>query len=100
MVRKMRRKSATSLSSLLSGVIDDLGVSKRLDETNVEEAWRSIAGPQVARVTNRVRMRDGRLTIFLTDAAWRHALHAERPAWMRRVNEALGRDVVKEILFR
>ena len=95
-----RFKKPSSLSSLLSGVVDDLGVKTRLGEAGVEDTWRKVAGPQADRVTRRVRMTDGKLTVYLTDATWRHALHAQREDWKDRVNEALGQPLVQEIVFR
>ncbi len=95
-----RFKRPSPLSSLLSDVADDLGISRRLDETQIEETWRAVAGVQSARVTRRVRMQKGVLTVYLTDATWRHALHAQREDWRVRLNEALGEDVVSEIVFR
>lgn len=95
-----RFRPPKSLSTLLPDVVDDLGVSRRLDEARVEETWRVVAGPQAARVTSRVRMVDGTLTVYLTNATWRHALHAQREDWRHRVNEALGSEVVTEIVFR
>jgi predicted nucleic acid-binding Zn ribbon protein len=95
-----RARHPSSLSSLLSAVVDDMGISDRLGDTNVEETWKKVVGPQAARVTRRVRMAGGRLTVYLTDATWRHALHAQREEWRDRVNEAVGQPLVKEILFR
>lgn len=95
-----RFKKPAPLASLLRGVVDDLGLTDRLDDTRIEEAWRKLAGPAAERVTSRVRMQDGRLTVYLNDATWRHALHAEREAWRLRINEAVGRNAVQEILFR
>ena len=75
-------------------------MSERLGQARVEETWRRVAGPQAARVTRRVRMSEGRLMVYLTDATWRHALHAQREDWRDRLNQALGEDLVSEIQFR
>lgn len=95
-----RFKRPSPLSSLLSDVAEDLGISGRLDETQIEETWKSVAGVQAARVTRRVRMTRGVLTVYLTDATWRHALHAQREEWRTRLNEAIGHETVSEIVFR
>ncbi|MFT4604112.1 MAG: putative nucleic acid-binding Zn ribbon protein [Rhodothermales bacterium] len=95
-----RFKRPSSLSSLLSDVTQDLGITRRLDETQIEETWKSVAGVQAARVTRRVRMNRSVLTVYLTDATWRHALHAQRKEWRVRLNEALGHELVSEIVFR
>ncbi|MBO6574893.1 MAG: DUF721 domain-containing protein [Rhodothermales bacterium] len=95
-----RFRKPNSLSSLLGNVVEDLGLSTRLNETKVEETWRQLAGPQADRVTRRVRMKDGVLTVYLTDATWRHALHAQRKEWCTRLNVALDGEPVREIIFR
>lgn len=95
-----RFKRPSPLGSLLSDLVDDLGIAGRLDQTQVEETWKKVAGPQAARVTRRVRMQDGTLTVYLTNATWRHALHAQRDDWRDRLNEALGSESVSEIVFR
>jgi len=36
----------------------------------------------------------------MRSAAWRHTLHLQREDWRQRLNEHLGREVVREIVFR
>ncbi|NNE70836.1 MAG: DUF721 domain-containing protein [Rhodothermales bacterium] len=95
-----RFKRPSQLGSLLSDLVDDLGLAGRLDEAKVEETWKQVVGPQAGRVTRRVRMHGGTLTVYLTDATWRHALHAQRAEWRERLNDALGSEAVSEIVFR
>lgn len=95
-----RRKSPSRLGELIPDAVDALGVSDRLDEARIEMIWRGMAGPQVERVTRRVRLQGDRLVVQLTSAAWRQALHQQREAWRARINEAIGRDRVREIVFR
>lgn len=95
-----RRKSPASLGELIPGVVDDLGLTDRLDETRVESEWRKIAGPKIGRVTRRVRLHGDKLVIQLDSAAWRQALHMQRDEWKERINEAIGGDRVAEIIFR
>lgn len=98
--RMIRKNSASALSDLIPAVIDDLGVGDRLEQTAVEEAWRNIAGPQLERVTGRVRLQGARLTVEVTSSAWRQALTMQKEAWRKRLNDALGSQRVAELVFR
>lgn len=95
-----RKNSASALADLIPAVIDDLGVGERLEQTAIEETWRRIAGPQLERVTGRVRLHKGRLTVEVKSSAWRQALTMQKDAWRQRLNDALGSERVAELVFR
>jgi predicted nucleic acid-binding Zn ribbon protein len=88
------------LGDVLSGVIDELGLRKKLDEARVVEAWKGVAGPQVERETERAWVKGGRLYVKIQSAAWRQELQMQRGRWKERLNDELGRALVDEIVFR
>ncbi len=100
MAASERRKSASSLAELIPDVVEDLGVGDRLDQARIEEAWRQVAGEQIGRVIGRVRLSGDRLTVEVTSSAWRQALTMQREDWRARLNEAVGAERVREIVFR
>lgn len=94
------RGKPTALGALLENVIDSMGLQPRIDAARVVEAWAVVAGPQICAVTERARYQDGALSVHLTSAVWRHSLHTQRSQWRNRLNEELGGDLVREIVFR
>ena len=96
----IRKNSASALADLIPAVIDELGVGERLEQTAIEEAWRELAGPQLERVTGRVRLHKGRLTVEVKSSAWRQALTMQKEAWRQRLNDALGSERVADLVFR
>jgi predicted nucleic acid-binding Zn ribbon protein len=88
------------LGNVLQEVIDRLGVREKIDEAQVVETWASVAGPQVNSVTESAWMKGDTLIIKISSSAWRQELHMNRRAWKQRLNDAIGREVVEEILFR
>ena len=96
----MPRHDPQSLGDVLSDLVDSYGYRDRLDAARAVEAWPLVAGDRVAAQTEQAWMRDGVLTVRVASAAWRHQLHLQRDAWRQRLNDALGREVVREIAFR
>ncbi|CAM3206595.1 DUF721 domain-containing protein [Rhodothermus bifroesti] len=88
------------LGAVLKEVIERLGLKSRIEAAQVVETWAALAGPQINRVTDAVWVRDGTLYVKLTSAAWRHTLHLQREQWRLRLNEALGKPLIQEIVFR
>jgi predicted nucleic acid-binding Zn ribbon protein len=72
----------------------------KIDEARVVETWATIAGDRVNAVTESVWMKSDTLFVKISSAAWRQELHMNRRAWRDRLNDALGREIVGEIMFR
>ena len=89
-----------SLGRALRAWIDQHGLRQRVDEAQAIETWAHLAGPAILRVTAGVTARHGVLTVRLTSAMWRHHLHQQREEWRQKLNQALGREVIDEVVFR
>ncbi|HEU5115713.1 MAG TPA: DUF721 domain-containing protein [Isosphaeraceae bacterium] len=89
-----------ALNDLLGAVIKDLGIQRKLDEVRTVEAWATLAGPQINGVTQSAWVRGDKLYVKITSATWRQELHLRRGDWRDRLNEQLGSDLVREIVFR
>ncbi len=88
------------LQQVMQGLIDDLGIRRKLDEVRAVEAWAALAGPQINAVTDSAWVKGGRLYVRIHSSAWRQELHLSRSGWRRRLNEQLGGDYISEIVFR
>ncbi len=88
------------LGSVLQTLIDRMGLRRKIDQARVVEAWATLAGPQINRVTESAWVKDRTLYVKIASAAWRHELHLRRHAWRRRLNDHLGADLVQDIVFR
>ncbi len=88
------------LGAVLQDLIDRLGLRRKIDEARIVEAWAVVAGPQINGVTESAWVKGGTLYVRIHSAAWRHELHLRRHAWGRRLNDHLGADLVREIVFR
>ena len=88
------------LGDLMDTAIDDLGVRAGVDQSRAIEVWHDIAGPIIARVTERVWVRRGKMFVELNSGTWRQELHMHRIQWRNRLNEKLGKRIINEIIFR
>lgn len=95
-----RTGSPQHIGSVLADLIARLGIGPRLMEEKAVEAWAELAGPSIIAVTDSVRMRSGRLIIKITSPTWRYELNLQREEWRDRVNDYVGEDIVREVVFR
>ncbi len=92
--------SPQSLGTVIQSVIDRLGLRQYINEARIIETWATLAGPQVNGVTSSVWLKGETLFVKIRSAAWRQELHLRRRDWRQRLNDDLGEELVKEIVFR
>jgi predicted nucleic acid-binding Zn ribbon protein len=88
------------IGEVLDGLIEDLGIERRLDEARAVDAWHEVVGPKASSLTDSVWLKGGRLFVHVNSAVWRTELHRSRTLWKDRINAHLGKPLVEEIIFR
>ncbi len=88
------------MGQALERLTRSLGIGKMLDEYGVLAAWSSVVGERIAAVSTALRIENGVLFVGVTTAPWRAELAMQRQDIMRRINAAVGKEVVREIRFR
>jgi hypothetical protein len=66
----------------------------------IEEVWEQIMGKTVARYTDKIRIHGQTLYIDTAIAPLRQELLYQKETIVRRVNEALGEMVIKEVVIK
>jgi len=61
--------------------------------------WQELAGPMVTSHTTGAHLRDGTLVIYVDGPAWATELTAMSETYRKRINEDLGKNVVRTIRF-
>lgn len=65
----------------------------------IEEVWEKIMGKTVARYTEKIHVYEGKLYIKTYVAPLRSELVYQKEIIIQRVNEALGENVVKDVVI-
>lgn len=87
------------LKDLLQQFIDKSGRQRLYDERRVLTLWPEVVEPLVAQNTLCKDIKNGVLTVKVTNAALRFELLARKSEIIRQLNDRLGVDAVKDILF-
>ena len=92
--------SLSSLGSALHDAFDQYGLKSKIREREIFLHWEEIVGSAIAKQSEPVRVKSGRLLIRVSNAVWRQELLQMRTELIRKINHHLGVDIVKEIIFR
>lgn len=89
-----------SAGEALQSFLQDAGLLDTVARHRAVVLWPEVVGRQIAAVTTAQRLEGGILFVGVSTAPWRAELTMRRREIARRLNEAVGSDVVKDIRFR
>ncbi len=75
----------------------DLG--QRLEEAQIWEHWRAIAGPELAPHATPIGIRDGTLLVAVDSAVWMHKFSYHKSEIIDKSNDFLTQEKLSEVFF-
>lgn len=88
-----------SLASILPGLLRRFGLEDAAAGWRAVSEWPALAGDRIARRSRATGFRDGILTVEVDGSAWMHELGFLKRDLVRRANQHLGAEVVREVRF-
>lgn len=95
----MKRTQAQQIGEIINGYLKQENLDLALDEHRASALWPEIVGQGVNRYTMRRWVKDGVMHVQLSSAPLRNELMLNRSRIVALVNEALGREVIHDIVF-
>lgn len=89
-----------SMAQALQQFLNESRIKGDMQALQIQEAWESIMGKTVARYTDKIRLIDHKLIITTTVGPLRSELLFQKENIIKRVNEKMGGEVVKDLLIQ
>ena len=98
---KARPDRCQATGDILPKIMQRLGLSERLQETEMIEAWTKIVGEFIATHSAPVSLREGVLFVRVLQPALHYELEQiSKPAILRKLKQRFGGKTIREIKFR
>lgn len=95
----MKRQNAQPISNILQRYLREEGLESPLNEYRLIQSWEAVLGQGIARYTGRMFIKNQTLHVHLTSPALRQDLQMARKSLAHRLNEAVGAQVIADIVF-
>lgn len=95
----MKRTDPQQIGQFVERVLSQAGISDRLDEHRICVLWPEIVGPGINRYTVRRFVDGGKLHVYLTSAALKNELMFNRQSLVKALNDAVGRQVITDVIL-
>lgn len=100
-VERAWANAGRSLADLVPRMLEGLRVERRRSESQIVTLWHQIVDPSVATHAQPVGLVRGTLFVSVDNSVWlEEIIRYRRREILERVQDAMGKDVVKKISFR
>jgi hypothetical protein len=89
-----------SIGEALKQFLDSSRIKGGIQALQIEDVWEKIVGKIVARYTNKLQIFGDKLIITTDVAPLKQELIYQKEKIKQRVNEALGKNTIKEIVIQ
>lgn len=96
----MKKSNQQSIGEAIREFLRTHHLEEKITETRIAVFWEKIMGRHIARYTEKLELRNGVLTVYLTSSVLRSELSYGKTKIMRMINEEAGEDVLQDIVFR
>lgn len=99
----MRKRNSppriSSIGEILFSLLKHRGLAVEIKENAVFKSWAQAVGPQIAHQTKPDSLKNGILFVKTTSSAWAQQLHFLKGDILRKLNDLVGKETIKEIRF-
>lgn len=89
-----------SIGDVMKEFMKSTKLEAGLDVINVKETWYKTMGPAIKNYTQQIELKRQTLYVQLNSAVVKQELEYGKSKILKMLNEELGKDLIKEIVFR
>lgn len=89
-----------SIGEAMQKFLDESRLKGSIQALQIEEAWEQIMGKTIARYTDKIQIFGDKLIITTSVAPLKQELIFQKEKIMLRVNEALGKQVIRDVVVQ
>ena len=90
---------AKVLGNVFAQLFKDLGIDKAIQQNMAVSRWAEIVGDRISQISEAQRIENGVLFVRVSSPVWRNELVFMKSNLINSMNEALTKNVVKDIKF-
>lgn len=97
---KKRDNNEQTLKQAINRLLEVYKLDRGVDEAAVVASWEELMGAPIARRTQNIFFRNGKLVVHLDSSTLRHELNMGKEKLITLLNEKAGKEVVRDIEIR
>ncbi|MDO4461899.1 MAG: DUF721 domain-containing protein [Bacteroidia bacterium] len=92
--------SAQKMSDIVLAIMSENNMGRQMLEHRAIDLWKIVTGPTVLRATRNIYIKNGVMFVELNSSVIRNELIYSKRKVLENINNAVGQDVIQDIVFR
>ncbi len=88
-----------SLKLVIDSMLRKFGIDNAIAQNNALNVWNEIVGETVAKNTEPDRVEHGVIIVKVSSPTWRQELYFQKTEIIKKINNKIGRNVIRDIRF-
>jgi len=88
-----------AVRNIISDLCRSWGIEKKLKEQTAITMWPGVVGEKIAKESHPLYVKGGKFFLYVEKAVWRNELNFMKSDIIRKLNQSVGTDVIKDIVF-
>ena len=96
---KKRSSNEKHLGDVIDKLLKAYKLEDKMKELDLLEAWPELMGKAVAHRTKSIEIKNQKLLLKIDSSVMREELHVGKQVIIQRVNEFMGKEVIRDVWF-
>ncbi len=92
-------KEPELLGTVLKKLFKRYDLSDGIQQQDALELWKEVAGEKIAGISTAVSIEHGRIFVEVDNNVWRQEIQFQKKDFIKRFNEKLGNNSIKDIIL-
>jgi len=88
-----------SLKIAIDSMLKRFGIDNAIAQNKALNNWNEIVGERVARNTQPDKVEHGVIFVKVSSSTWRQKLYFQKKEILQKINNAIGKNVIRDIRF-
>ena len=88
-----------SLKIAIDSMLKKIGIDNAVSQNKALNIWDEIVGKNVAKNTKPDRVEHGVIIVKVSSPTWRQELYFQKNEIIQKINNTIGKNVIKDIRF-
>jgi len=96
----MSEENTQHIKQVIAALRKDRKLKKGLEKAQIKNLWRNLMSETIDKYTSEITYDKGILTVYLTSSAMREELNRGKDKIVNLINQELGENLIKKIVFK
>ena len=88
------------VGAVLRQMLRDLGIDQPIRRADAVRLWPKVVGEKISQMTEPLFFSNGKIFVRVKSDVWRNELFFQKRELVHRLNQALGQNLVHDIVLR